>query len=168
MRFVPPPSIALLKSALSYDPETGVFTWANPTGRRRRVGDIAGSTGRGHVSIQIGNGRWFAHRLAWLWVHGEWPDTGIGHINGDGCDNRIANLRKATPGQNLQNQWKAHRENETGALGVRKRFHRYHASITVEGRRLHIGAFRTVEQAANAYLQKKRELHPFGDVAKSA
>lgn len=159
---------ARLREVLDYCPETGEFS--------RRSGARAGNTvGRirldGYLVISVDNSIHLAHRLAWLYVHGEWPPSGyIDHINGETLDNRIANLRDSTNGENMQNQRRAHRNNQTGMLGVH--YHEengnYVAQIRVDGKVRHIGSYRTAEEAHYAYLQAKRRLHPNGEIAKSA
>jgi hypothetical protein len=98
-----------LKELLIYDPDTGIF--------RRRIAcgiAVAGSTpgninAMGYLDISIGCKRYYAHRLAWLYVYGEWPSLEIDHINCDRLDNRISNLRDVTHHQNMNNL-RFHRE----------------------------------------------------------
>lgn len=72
-----------LKSRLHYDKESGVFRWRNVVGSsNRKPWDIAGTQhNKGYVSIQIGKKRYQAHRLAWLYEHGEFPRLDIDHKN---------------------------------------------------------------------------------------
>lgn len=106
-----------IKEALSYDPETGIFTWVGS----KRIGwngKPAGSPHpRGYIHIKINDNSYKAHRLAWFFVYGEWPTNHIDHINGITGDNRIANLREATRSENLANR-KLNKNNTSGIKGV--------------------------------------------------
>ena len=87
------PDIKLMKEVLDYDPTTGIFTWKSEIGSRVRVGSQAGGIdSAGYVRISFDKVLYPAHRLAWYWVHGEWPKT-LKHLNGVKTDNRIANLQ---------------------------------------------------------------------------
>lgn len=147
---------ARLRLRMSYDEATGVFRWRD-TGRV--AGYPAGAAGR--LQIYVDGVARYAHRLAWLYVHGEWPDGQIDHINGDKHDNRIANLR-VLPGtaQNKQNQSRAYRNNRSGMLGVSRDGSRWRARIMVDGKSKTLGRFDTPEEASAAYRRAKAELHP--------
>jgi hypothetical protein len=93
---------ARLRSLLDYDPATGVFRW-RPGRRGVRNGGVAGSSNGRKIQIRIDDRAHLAHRLAWLYVHGEWP-VELDHANGDGFDNRLANLRPATRQENQRNR----------------------------------------------------------------
>jgi hypothetical protein len=83
-----------LRERLRYDAETGAFT-RRVGSSNARAGDMAGSVhSTGYVRISIDGGKYTAHHLAWLYVHGVWPSDQIEHINGKRSDNRIANLRE--------------------------------------------------------------------------
>jgi hypothetical protein len=83
-----------LRERLHYDAETGVFTRRVGSGHAH-AGDMAGSVhSTGYVRIGIDGGKYTAHCLAWLYVHGVWPSDQIDHINRNRSDNRIANLRQ--------------------------------------------------------------------------
>src|SRR5690554_1482515 len=126
-----------LINLLEYDLVTGVFRW-----RRRRRGvrpdRLAGfNMKNGYLGIGIDGKNYYAHRLAWIYVHGEIPEgMHIDHINGDKRDNRIANLRVGTQGQNLQNLRAARSDNKLGMLGVcfDKSRGKYKAYIAVNGK----------------------------------
>lgn len=90
-----------LHACVHYDAETGVFTARLPSGSRNE-GDILGSVGsHGYLSIVVAGMSYLAHRLAWFYVHGVWPEI-VDHIDRDRHNNRIANLRECTL---LENAW---------------------------------------------------------------
>lgn len=145
-----------LRSLLRYDEATGEFTWISG----QRAGMRAGySVSTGYTKVNIEKVTYLAHRLAWLYMHGEWPKQHIDHLNGKGRDNRIANLRDVSQGINLQNKRAAQSNSTTGILGVSMKRGKYKARVAVGGIAHHIGTFLTLEEAHAAYLSKKRELH---------
>ena len=93
-----------LKELLHYNPDTGVFTWLVSRGRNK-AGNVAGHVSKtsGYVEIRLCKKLFKAHRLAWLYMTGEWPEI-TDHINLVKDDNRWVNLREATPRQNLYNK----------------------------------------------------------------
>jgi HNH endonuclease len=155
-----------LRQLLSYDPETGIFRWRVQPNSRVPVGAVAGCVeSSGYRRIRIDGRLYLAHRLAWLYVHGECPAGEIDHINGVKDDNRIVNLRPAT---DAQNRWNIdrHKNNKSGFKGVARDSRRlarpWKAGITVNGRRIRLGQFRTAEEASAAYEAAAREHHgPF-------
>ena len=160
-----------LRELFAYDSSTGLFTRKVSTTNRVKVGDVAGSPNqKGYINIMVDGRLYPAHRLAWLYEHGIWPQGQIDHINGVKADNRIANLREATNGQNKQNMRSARADNGSGLLGVRwhDRDQRWHARIMLDGKAKHLGSFGSSEEAQAAYLAAKRELHDFGEIAKDA
>lgn len=147
-----------LCEALDYDPESGVFRWK--TGRQR-PGAITGTLGRrGYIVVDFRRLKFYAHRLAWLFVYGRWPDGLIDHINGDKTDNRIGNLREASAEVNMQNIRRAYRNSKSGLLGASFRNGRWHAKIRVDGVDRLLGKFATAEEAHAAYVTAKRLAHP--------
>lgn len=94
------------------------------------------------------------HRVIWEHEHGPIP-TGlfIGHIeHGQGlADNRLANLRIGTNGQNIANS-RTRQDNTTGFRGIYiTEWGRWRAKINRGGKRVHLGYFSTAEEAAKAY-----------------
>lgn len=149
-----------LRELLSYDQETGVFTWRVQTNNRVKVGMVAGSlNGQGYVQLRVDGIRYAAHRLAWLYVHGEWPKHQIDHINGSKADNRIANLRDGTQSLNQQNRRTALSTNKTGFLGVASFKGKFRALIYVKGKHVELGSFETPERAHAVYIEAKRKYH---------
>lgn len=152
-----------LREILDYNSTTGVFVWKERTSNRVHLGDTAGCTSgsHGYPVIGIGGTTYLAHRLAWLFVYGKWPDKHIDHLNGNRADTRIANLRDVPNAINRQNMRCAKPENRCGLLGVKfdDRTGRWVARITRGGKQFHIGVFDTPEQAHDAYLREKRRIH---------
>jgi hypothetical protein len=144
-----------LRALLSYDSESGLFTWRNAAGQGGRIppGSVAGSIGsQGYRVITIGSQRLSAARLAWLYVYGVWPPNQIDHINRERSDDRISNLRLATSGQNKANNG-MYRNNTSGFKGVyfdKERGH-WRAKTKVNGKRMWLGRFATREEAYAAY-----------------
>ena len=93
-------SIEALRESLSYDPASGKLRWKRHAGGRAS-GDVAGCYSyTGYIHVNLLGKMYQAHRIAWAIHYGEWPVTGIDHINGNGTDNRIENLRCVPQAQN--------------------------------------------------------------------
>lgn len=149
-----------LHDLLSYDPSEGIFRWKITRPGLARVGSIAGTKNReGYIQIKVNAKMHGAHRLAWFYVHGEWPLLLIDHINGVSGDNRICNLRLASPTENAENQRRAKTGNSSGFLGVSKHYKGWRAIIGTNGKHIQLGTYKTPEEAHQVYLKAKRELH---------
>lgn len=147
-----------LRSLLSYDKESGDFTWIKSRGRMKS-GQIAGViNGPGYSIITINRVQYLAHRLAWLYVNGEWPPQFIDHINGVRADNRLSNLRSVSHKENLRNQ--AQRSNnKSGCTGVYwiKASGKWQVFIRGDGKNVHVGMFDNFEDAVNARKKAEHE-----------
>jgi hypothetical protein len=147
-----------LKEILDYNPETGVFVWRVSKGPCEAGGKAGTVNNNGYVHIKIERKLHQAHRLAWLYTYGCWPDKDIDHINRMKTDNRIENLRDTD-----KNDWNRdkHSNNTSGYPGVSwyKRSKKWRAKITVSGKQMHLGLFDTPEAANAAYMAAKEKLH---------
>lgn len=156
-----------LKSRLRYDSETGKFYWINPRKWNINPGDEAGSVERkGYIVINVGRGGLYkAHRLAWLYVYGEWPKNQLDHIDRDKKNNRISNLREATNSQNQQNtpkyKTKALVRSKYKGVSFHNKTKKWQAEIQIEKKRFYLGLFSCEEDAAMAYLEAKKNAHPY-------
>ena len=151
---------AEVASVLRYDPDTGEFRWIGRRSLRVRDGDRAGSlSSRGYWCIRIGGVNYQAHRLAWLLVHGAWPNGEIDHVNGIKTDNRLENLREASRELNTRNLRTAKRTNRVGLLGVSRDGSKWRASIRLGGRNVYLGRFSDPGSAHRAHVEAKRSMH---------
>lgn len=155
-------------SVLTYEPETGRLLWkAGKIGRGCVEGREAGSVksdGR-YRSLVVGGKRYYAHRVIWQLVHGSIdPSLCIDHINGNGLDNRITNLRLVTRSTNQRNRG-ACKRNSTGIKGV---YPTENGTFAAQCGGKYLGAFKTIETAAAAraaaeegrgYLNRKEQHH---------
>lgn len=149
-----------------YDPDTGILRWkinvsrwlaGYPAGNPKRRKD-----GKSYVFIRF-EGKWFlAHRLAFAWMTGRWPEQLMDHVNGVETDNRWVNLREATFADNARNR-RLPRTNSTGYRGVFEviRFGKvgYEARIKVNGKAVELGRFKTKQEAHAAYCTAQQEYH---------
>jgi hypothetical protein len=154
-------SAVALREAVAYDPVTGLFhrlknsSWT-------KAGDLAGCTNKkGYVEFNVLGKLHRANRLAWLYVHGEWPKGVIDHQDGNRSNNAIGNLRDVPNRVNCENRRKPNKNNGIGLLGVR--FHassgKYEARIRVDGALKYLGLHGSAESAHLAYVDAKRIHH---------
>jgi hypothetical protein len=157
-----------LKELVSYDPDTGIFTSIVARGRAylgKRLGTV--NTTDHYLNIRLDGRRYGAHRLAFLYMTGEWPRI-VDHIGSAGCcpvanrsDNRWLNLRNGSQSENLQNQRRPHRDNASGALGVTfdKARQKWKVSICRHYRITNVGRYDSKDEAIAAYAKAKKLLH---------
>ena len=154
-----------LRSILNYNPQTGVFIWINPPRQHPRMkGKAAGCLSTGYVMIKIGGRGFKAHRLAWLYVHGEWPAGRIDHKDGNPFNNAIANLRVATQAQNCANA--ARWNGKELPKGVRRLGSKFQARISHSKKLIHLGSYETPGAAADAY--RVAAINLYGEFARPA
>lgn len=149
---------------LNYDKSTGIFTRKKVFScSNSKEKEVAGTVDRyRYVYIRVLGKRYSAHRLAWLYVYGQWTNKILDHINGNKSDNRILNLRCATKQTNSFNR--AKRKDKKTPKGVRQRTRKngdlyFDARIMVDGKSRFIGTFDDVNDASNAYKQFAKSIH---------
>ena len=162
------PTQARLKQALSYDPETGLFIWIEPR-RGRMLFSIAGHVDKstGYRDISLDDRSYYAAKLAWLYMFGEYPECVVDHINRNKSDDRIVNLRLATTSQNIANSgmWAHNTSGVKGVYHYKDRAERgwpaWWAYITHNGKRKSLGYFHSKTEAK--FAREEAELDLFGE-----
>jgi len=152
-----------LSAVLSYCPLSGYFTWKSFRGGKARAGSLAGAIdSKGYVQIKINGKLYLAHRLAWFYASGQWPDSHIDHIDRNPKNNAIANLRLCSHAENHQNI-DVRSDNSSGVTGVSwiKKSQKWLAYINRNGVRHRIGLFASIDSAVAARLEAKRQIHTF-------
>lgn len=170
---------------LMYEPESGLLRWKEKpllglstdasvkSWNRRFAGRVAGtrkqSAGKEYIQVSIKSRLYPCHRVIWVMVHGAIDETlVIDHVNSNGLDNRLINLRLVSHSLNQRNQV-MRRENASGVTGVYRcrKTGKWTGQITVNGRHLSIGAHVLLEDAASARKRLEREhgYHPLHGMA---
>jgi hypothetical protein len=149
-----------LREILEYQPETGLFFW-----KKKRngisVGQLAGGKDRdGYIRIRIDNVKYAAHRLAWMYIHNDFPKNFIDHINGIKSDNRICNIRDVTRSENMQNLFKPQGRNIYIGVYKNQNANTWYSKIEINGKQIRLGIFKTPEEANIAYKKAKLIYHP--------
>lgn len=156
---------ARVRELFHYDEKTGVFTRKVRLAQRHKAGDradflITKGNNAGYRRISFDSKRYMAHRVAWLYVHGCWPQYDIDHVNGIKGDNQIINLRDVPNRINRQNLHKRHGKNTaSGLLGVTPHQGKWRSRLIINGLQMELGCFETRDEAQEAYLVAKRKYH---------
>ena len=164
-----------LKSRLHYDPETGQFTWLpkivtksqDIAWNKRYVGKVAGSIQPNNYRYIMLRGKIIqAHRLAFMYMTGAFPEHQIDHIDGKRDNNRWSNIRAATPQQNAMNR-PMYKNNILGVKGVIKTANgTYRAQVSCGGKSILSKCCKTIEEAQSAYEAVSRKA--FGEFTRGA
>lgn len=150
---------AELKILVNYDHDTGIFTW-NKSRKCAKPGVKVGTVGfNGYCHACLNYKKYYLHRLAWLYVYGEIPNSEIDHINRIKTDNRICNLRLATRNQNLWNT-SLQKRNKSGHknISLHKPTGLWRVIITKNKKTVVNKYFITINEAIS-YAEKARKEH---------
>jgi hypothetical protein len=149
-------NICRLKELLHYSPETGIFTWIAKSSKYQpiRIGEEAGGVDKGYRYIRIDSKLHSTHRLAWLYMTGNWPIGEIHHANHITDDNRWCNLQDVSHADNMKDKL-TYKNNTSGKKCVNwhKPNRKWIAHIGVNGKWIHLGLFNTREEACAAYRE---------------
>ena len=159
-------SLERLKEVLQYDSEIGDFFWRVTRARNFHAGSRASPSvnAQGYRHIMVDQISYKAHRLAWFYIHGNWPNADIYHINGVRHDNSICNLRAISRSDNIMNSRKRFDGKTSRYRGVC--FQKQYGKWVAQYKNKILGYFNTEEEAHEAYLAEARNhirilpLHP--------
>lgn len=147
MKSKPLPPVERLRDLFIWDAATGALYNRVWRGGKARAGDRAGKLCKdGYRRVNVDKGEFSEHRVLWALEMGEDPgEAQIDHRNGDRLDNRLANLRKASAGQQQQNT--RLRASQTGLRGVQRMGRGHRAYIRHEGKRMYGPTVYSIEEA---------------------
>lgn len=159
-----------VREVLDYAQDTGEFVWRARTPgdyydehackalNARDAGKVAGSAApNNYLRVQLLGSKYLLHRLAWLHVHGHWPDGEVDHIDGNPRNNALSNLRVVSMAENRKNA--ARRvDNRSGVTGVRweATSGKWHACIRHNKRLLQLGRHACFARAVAARRAAER------------
>ena len=139
-----------LKEVLHYNPDTGIFTRIDQNFGSIKIGQEAGWIDvKGYKNIKIDTKTFFAHRLAFLYMEGYWPENQVDHTNRVRDDNRWCNLREASRSCNMKNK-DIQTNNTSGVTGVSKQGNSWIARVNYKNKRIYIGNFKSFDDAVIA------------------
>lgn len=124
-----------------------------------RKGEKAGTLNNcGYMQVGHKGNVYLLHRLIFTWHHGYLPKY-VDHINNDRADNRIENLREATSAENNYNRKKRTTKYPVKGIYKHSKFDKYCVELYCKGKRIHIGIFKTLEEAMEASKKAREKYH---------
>ncbi len=147
-----------LKELVRYEPETGVFIRLENRGRLKKGDEAGGIDAEGYRRLTIDGRSYKAHRLAFMYMTGRFPNQHTDHIDQDRQNNKFSNLREATPQQNSRNK-KRQSSNLSGFTGVgwRNDLSIWRARIYHKNKNVNLGTFDKLSDAVLARLNAEEE-----------
>jgi hypothetical protein len=141
-----------LKEVMRYEPETGHWFWVKPpkynnnlVGKKTGTKDVDG-----RIRVRVDKKTYRSYRLAWLYMTGEWPKNDIDHIDGNPGNDKWANLRDISRGENVRNQkskgyrWNSERQ-------------KWECRYMLNYKTIFVGRFETEQEAKTAYEKAIKE-----------
>ncbi len=159
------PPVSYLNSVLNYDEKSGEFTWKprlesdfstkcqfvswSNRFAGKKAGTVVSKKKKSYLKININGRNYYAHRIAWAILSGNWPEDEIDHVNGNSLDNSKDNLRQVTRKENCRNV-SLMPNSASGYCGVN--WHepsgKWRARVKVDGKENYLGLFDDPQEAA--------------------
>lgn len=155
-----------LLEALDFDPASGIFLWKIRPSNRIHIGDRAGVVGtNGHRFISVDGEKLQASRLAWFYVHKEWPKGDIKQPDGDRDNCALVNLKDVDRVSGARDRGLVS-NNSTGFKGISPApFGKFQSKITWNYKQISLGGnFETAESASAAYVDAENRLKVAPDI----
>lgn len=143
-----------------FEYKDGELYWKISPKHHNKIGKKVGYLQKsGYVVCGVAGKTYYVHRVIYLMHNNHMPEQ-VDHIDTNRSNNKIDNLRAATQQQNSCNG-KLKTSNTSGVKGVyfNKRKQRWHARVSYYYKEIHVGYFKTLEEAEKAVKEKRDELH---------
>ena len=156
----PLPTAERIRSLFHYDPLTGIFVTklSRKTGQGEAGRTVGAKDARGHLFARVDGKHYKLHRLAWVYMTGEWPKNMIDHKDRVGDNNTWENLRECTNGENQMNTG-AQVNNKLGVKNVSRMKNGSFKAVVQAYKKIHVQIFQDLSEAAEWAKQKREELH---------
>ena len=153
--------VELLDECFLYEQSTGELYWKErplkhfcsehqqKIWNKRFSGKRAGSIHGRYRVVCVNGVRMFEHRVVLALYLGVWPSAETDHINRNGHDNRLNNLRVVDRGTNCSNR--EFRRSKLGVTGVKQDGQKFITRKQVNGIRVYLGTFDSIKEAKLAY-----------------
>lgn len=156
-------TVAIARRLFSYDAETGKLYWNkrprsdfgddrhwNAFNTKSAGKEVGSPTKWGHLRFRLRKTGYQVHRVVWLMAYGEWPKQ-VDHIDGNPANNRLENLREVSQLLNCRNAARR-KDNNSGITGIShaEKSNRWVATVGDSGRKIHLGHYKTLEEAVAA------------------
>lgn len=147
-----------LHQLFTYSPETGEFRVKEVRrGSPAKVGDLCGTVRPdGYLVIRVDGKAYLSHRLAWLYMTGDWPAQEVDHKDRVRSNNAWSNLRASSSTLNKVNRITRKRKYHDLPKSVIPKRGRFQSKVTVGGKTKSLGVYDTPEEAHAAYLSMAR------------
>lgn len=154
----------LLKQKLHYDPETGIFTALHSHGTRVKGEQVGCLSPHGYLVAHFNGKNHLCHRLAFLYMTGDWPELDVDHKDTNTTNNKWDNLRVVTKSVNSRNR-SVQKNNTSGVVGVswHKARRKWQANIRVNGKQVSLGFFEYKEDAIFARMTAEKNFYYWVD-----
>jgi serine/threonine-protein kinase RIO1 len=152
-------TVEYLNWLFDYDKENGKLYWKNHKSYavfRKYQGKEAGCVNvqknkrTKYLAVSIDDKTYKIHRLIWFIETGKWSNV-IDHINGNGFDNRISNLRSVSTRFNSRNRY-THRKGKLVGAHYNKRDQMWRSRITIDNKQIILGYYNTEKEAHDRYM----------------
>lgn len=154
-----------LLKILDYDELSGIFKWKTKISKCIHVGDVAGNINKisNYIQIRINKQIFLAHRLAWFYVTGKWPENGVDHKDAIRSHNWISNLRDCTSQINNQNRQRCIQTQtfHSNIPGVHFRAERkkWRVLLTINNKVIYFGHYKRQEDAELVCIEARRKYY---------
>jgi len=143
-----------IKEYFKYDHNSGDLIRTKTRNVNAKKGSIVGCIKKdgctSYKYVKINGRSYSVHRIIWMYVYGKWPDV-IDHIDHNGLNNKLYNLRSVTNKENLNNRRES-KQTKSGVPGVywSKKNKKWYVTVYINERLKCFGSYILLNDAIRA------------------